>query len=368
MSIGVTELDKPKGGAWAMLRQARRPLMFVGTLHVVAFGILFALVVPNHYLIDGKIFGVGLGMFAYMLGVRHAFDADHIAAIDNTTRKLVSEGRKANSVGLFFSLGHSTIVFVLGVLVAVGAKAASTLVAEDSTAHETLGLIGTLVSGVFLIAIGLVNLFAFSGIMKIWREARNGELDEAALEEALNSRGFMVKLLRPLMRRITRPGHMYPIGVLFGLGFDTATEIGVLVLVGAGVTTGLPWYAVLVLPLLFAAGMSLFDTLDGVFMQSAYQWAFIRPGRKGYYNLTTTGLSVAVALIIGGIEIISLLNEKLELTDWPSSAIASLNLDSVGYIIVGLFVAVFLGSTLYWRLGRVEQRWNAKLGVPEQPA
>jgi high-affinity nickel-transport protein len=336
-------------------------MLVVVALHVVAFSILFALVVPGHYLVGGKVFGLGLGMFAYMLGVRHAFDADHIAAIDNTTRKLVAEHRRANSVGLFFSLGHSTVVFALGVLVAVGAKVASTLVTGDSSAHQTLGVIGTTVSGVFLIAIGLVNLFALISIVKVWREARNGGLDEVGLEDALNSRGLIIRFLRPLMRRITRPGQMYPIGLLFGLGFDTATEIGVLVLVGAGVATGLPWYAVLVLPLLFVSGMSLFDTLDGVFMQSAYQWAFVRPVRKVYYNLTTTGLSVAVALIIGGIEIIGLLNDKLGLTDPVSTFIATLNLDSIGYIIVGLFGVVFWGSTQYWRDGRVEERWNARL-------
>ncbi len=167
------------------------------------------------------------------------------------------------------------------------------------------------------------------------------------------------------MDRITRPGQMYAVGALFGLGFDTATEISLLVLAGAGAVTGLPWYAVLVLPLLFASGMSLFDTLDGAFMQAAYEWAFIRPVRKVYYNLTTTGLSVAVALLIGGIEILSLLHEKLGLTDPVSTWISELSLDAVGYIIVGLFVVVFVGSTMYWRWGRVEQRWSARLAAAQ---
>ncbi|MET3807760.1 high-affinity nickel-transport protein [Nakamurella sp. UYEF19] len=344
-----------------VIRSAGRALLVVLGLHVLALGLLFAFVIPGHYQVNGKVFGIGLAITAYILGVRHAFDADHIAAIDNTTRKLVGENRKATTVGLFFSLGHSTIVFVMALLLAVGAKVASTLVSDDSAAHQTLGVIGTLVSGVFLLLIGVINLIALQGIIRVWREARRTGMDEAALEKALDGRGFFARLLRPLMRRITRPGQMYPVGVLFGLGFDTATEISLLVLAGAGAATGLPWYAVLVLPLLFAAGMSLFDTLDGAFMHAAYHWAFIRPVRKIYYNLTTTGLSVAVALLIGGIEIIGLLHDKLSWSDPVTTWIANLSLDSVGYLIVGLFVAVFLGSTLYWRMGRVEEKWTAKL-------
>ena len=345
----------------AVIRRARGALLVVLGLHLLAFGMLFAFVLPGHYAVNGRVFGIGLAITAYILGLRHAFDADHIAAIDNTTRKLVGENRKATTVGLYFSLGHSTIVFVMALLLAIGAKVASTLVSGTSSAHQTLGVVGTLVSGVFLILIGLINLVALVGIIRVWRQARDGGLDEAALDEALNSRGFFARLLRPLMRRITGPGQMYPVGVLFGLGFDTATEITLLVLAGAGLANGLPWYAVMVLPLLFAAGMSLWDTLDGAFMEAAYEWAFIRPVRKVYYNLTTTGLSVAVALLIGGIEILALLNAKMHLTDPVTSWAGGLSLDSVGYLIVGLFVVVFLGSTLYWRVGRVEERWTAKL-------
>ena len=345
----------------AVLRRARGPLLVVLALHLLALGLLFGFVLPGHYAVNGKVFGIGLAVTAYLLGVRHAFDADHIAAIDNTTRKLVGEQRRAGTVGLFFSLGHSTIVFVMALLLAIGAKVATTLVAGDSSAHQTLGVIGTLVSGTFLILIGLINLVALAGIVRVWRQARGGGLDEAALDDALNSRGFFTRLLRPLMNRITRPGQMYPVGVLFGLGFDTATEISLLVLAGAGFATGLPWYAVLVLPLLFAAGMSLWDTLDGAFMEAAYEWAFIRPVRKIYYNLTTTGLSVVVALLIGGIEILSLLNAKMHLTDPVTTWAGSLSMNSVGFLIVGLFVVVFLGSTMYWRLGRVEERWTARL-------
>ncbi len=346
---------------WQVIRSAGRPLMIVLVLHVVAFGTLLAFVLPGHYQVNGKVFGLGLAFTAYVLGLRHAFDADHIAAIDNTTRKLVGEGRRSSTVGLYFSLGHSTIVFVMALLIAVGAKLTSTLVSGGSTAHQALGLIGTLVSGLFLLLIGLINMVALVGIVRVWRDARDGGMDDEALEKALNSRGFFARLLRPVMNRITRPGQMYPVGLLFGLGFDTATEISLLVLAGAGAATGLPWFAVLVLPLLFAAGMSLADTLDGAFMHSAYQWAFVRPVRKIYYNLTTTGLSVAVALLVGGIEILSLLHDKLGLTDPVTSWIAHLSLDFVGYLIVALFVLVFAGSTAYWHLANVEERWTAKL-------
>ncbi|WP_322098047.1 Nickel transporter NicT [Nakamurella alba] len=345
----------------AIVRRARRPLLLVAVLHVIAFGLLFAVVLPGGYLVDGQVFGILLAMTAYLLGVRHAFDADHIAAIDNTTRKLAAEGRPATSVGLWFSLGHSTIVFVMAILVAAGASITTTLVSEDSTAHQTLGVIGTSVSGVFLLLIGLINLAALLGIVRVWREAQRSGLDEAALEQALDSRGLFARLLRPLMKRITRPGQMYPVGVLFGLGFDTATEISLLVLAGAGAATGLPWYAVMVLPLLFAAGMSLADTLDGAFMHAAYHWAFVRPVRRIYYNLTTTGLSVAVALIIGGIEVVSVLNEKLGWTDPVTTWISGISLDAVGFVIVGLFVLVFAGSFAWWRFGNVEERWTAKL-------
>ena len=336
-------------------------LSVVLLLTTVSGGLLFAVVIPGRHEVNGQIFGVGLAITAYLLGVRHAFDADHIAAIDNTTRKLVADGQRPVSVGLFFSLGHSTVVFVMAVFVAVGARFVSILVSEDSSIHQTLGVIGTSVSGLFLIIIGLINLAALMSIRKVWREAQTGVYDEAALEEALNSRGVFARLLRPVMKAIKRPGQLYPLGLLFGLGFDTATEISLLILAGAGAATGLPWYAVMVLPLLFASGMSLFDTLDGAFMQTAYQWAFVRPARKVYYNLTTTGLSVAVALIIGGVELISVLHDKAELTDPITSWIAGITLDAIGYVIVALFVLVWAGSYAYWRFGNVEQRWTARL-------
>jgi len=347
----------PSGG-WKRIAGA---MSVVVLLTGVAFGLLFAVVIPGRHEVNGQVFGIGLAITAYLLGVRHAFDADHIAAIDNTTRKFVADGKRPVTVGLFFSLGHSSVVFVMALFVAFGATFVATLLGDDSDAHQTLGIIGTSISGIFLIVIGLINLVALLSIYQVWREARSGAFDEAALEEALNSRGLFARLLRPAMKAIKRPGQLYPLGFLFGLGFDTATEISLLVLAGAGAATGLPWYAVLVLPLLFAAGMSLFDTLDGAFMQAAYQWAFIRPVRKVYYNLTTTGLSVAVALLIGGVELVSVLHERAGLTDPVTSWIAAITLDDIGYLIVALFLLVWAGSVLYWRLGNVEQRWTANL-------
>ena len=362
---GIRSRLGPPGG-WRRIAGA---LSVVLLLTAVSFGLLFVAVIPGRHEINGQVFGIGLAITAYLLGVRHAFDPDHIAAIDNTTRKLVADGKRPVTVGLFFSLGHSSVVFVMAFLVAIGAKIVTTLVSDDSDVHQTLGVIGTSISGFFLVVIGLINLAALMSIYRVWREAQTGGYDEDTLEEALNSRGMLARLLRPAMKRIKRPGQMYPLGILFWLGFDTATEISLLVLAGAGAATGLPWYAVMVLPLLFASGMSLFDTLDGAFMQAAYQWAFLQPVRKVYYNLTTTGLSVAVALIIGGVELISVLHDKAELTDPVTSWVAGITLDDIGYVIVALFVVVWAGSVTYWRYGNVEQRWTAKLaggGAPDR--
>lgn len=232
----------------------------------------------------------------------HAFDADHIAAIDNTTRELMEDGKRPLSVGFWFSLGHSSVVFGLTFLLALGVKAVGTgLADDDSRLHQVGGLIGTLVSGAFLVLIAAINLVILIGLAKVFARMRRGQYDEAAHEEQLNNRGFMNRLLGRATRAIRKPWQMYPLGILFGLGFDTVTEISLLVLAAWSVASGLPWYAILCLPVLFAAGMSLLDTIDGSFMNFAYGWAFSKPVRKVYYNLTITGLSIAVALIIGGI-------------------------------------------------------------------
>ncbi|MFJ1972567.1 HoxN/HupN/NixA family nickel/cobalt transporter [Streptomyces sp. NPDC087903] len=335
-------------------------LAAVAALHVVAFGILFLLVVPEHYEVGTRAFGVGLGVTAYTLGMRHAFDADHIAAIDNTTRKLMADGKRPVSVGFWFALGHSSVVVLLAALIAGGTQLAGRVMNEGSRTHQTLGFMGTTISGTFLYLIAALNLVALLGILKVFKAMRAGTYDERELEQHLDSRGFMNRILGRLTRSISRPGQMYPLGFLFGLGFDTATEVTLMVMAGSGAAAGLPWYAILCLPLLFAAGMSLFDTLDGTFMNFAYQWAFSNPVRKVFYNLTITGLSIAVAFFIGTIELVGVLHEKLDLSDDLSGWIAGLDLDNVGYVIVGLFVVVWAAAVTYWKVAKVEQRWAVR--------
>ncbi|MEU1409823.1 HoxN/HupN/NixA family nickel/cobalt transporter, partial [Streptomyces sp. NPDC005728] len=263
---------------------------FVLALHVIGWGTLVGVVAPEHFSLGTESFGIGIGVTAYTLGMRHAFDADHIAAIDNTTRKLMGEGQRPLSVGFWFSLGHSSIVFALALLLSLGMKTLAGPVRDDNShLHEVTGLIGTTVSGTFLYLIAGINLVILAGIWKVFRRMRSGDFDEAALEAQLNNRGFMNRLLGRVTGSITKPWQMYPLGLLFGLGFDTATEIALLVPAGSGAASGLPWYAILCLPVLFAAGMSLLDTIDGSFMNFAYGWAFSKPVRKVYYNLTITG-------------------------------------------------------------------------------
>jgi high-affinity nickel-transport protein len=331
---------------------------FVLLLHLVGWGVLVLAVAPQHITLGSAgVFGVGLGVTAYLLGVRHAFDADHIAVIDNTTRKLVGEGKRSLSAGFWFSLGHSSVVFGLALLLALGVRAlAAPVQDEGSPMLATLGLIGSLVAGTFLILIGVTNLFAVLGIAKVLRAMRTGEFDEAELERQLHSRGFLARLLGRVMRRVDKPWHLYPVGLLMGLGFDTATQVALLVLAAGTAAFTLPWYAILVLPVLFAAGMSLFDALDGILMARAYGWAFLKPVRTVYYNLTVTVLSVLVALVIGIVVLAGLLAERLGVEAGPLAAIGSADLGTVGFMIVGLFVAVWLIALGVWHFGRVEER------------
>src|SRR3954447_4699738 len=312
----LTEAPAATGSRWQRLTTSLTPAEWrraaalgvaILTLHVVGFFLLFAVIVPQHFQLGGGgLFGVGVGITAYTLGMRHAFDADHIGAIDNTTRKLMTDGQRPASVGFFFSLGHSTIVFTLAVLFAAGIKGLSGEVADDSsTLHTTTSLIGPTVSGVFLVVIGVLNLVILWGIIDVFRRMRRGSFNEAELEDQLNNRGLMNRFYKRATNAVKKPWHMNPLGVLFGLGFDTATEIALLATAGVAATSGLPFYAILCLPILFAAGMSLLDTIDGAFMNFAYGWAFAKPVRKIYYNITITALSVAVALIIGTIELIA---------------------------------------------------------------
>ena len=332
-------------------------------LHAAGFFLLIAVVAPQGYELGATgVFGVGLGITAYTLGLRHAFDADHIAAIDNTTRKLMAEGQRPLSVGFWFSLGHSTIVFALGTLVVVGVRGLSGAVEDDGSAlHEATGLIGPLVSGTFLLVIGMLNLVILVSIVGILRRMRRGDFDEAELEAELDHRGLLTRFYARATRAVRKPWHMYPLGCLFGLGFDTATEVALLVLAGAGAAGGLPFYAILCLPILFAAGMSLFDTIDGMFMNFAYGWAFSKPVRKVFYNLAITGLSVAVALLVGGIELLAVLAERLSLSGGLWDVVTGIDLNLIGYLIVGLFVATWALALAVWRFGRIEERWSAEL-------
>ncbi|BBH16892.1 nickel/cobalt efflux system [Nocardioides baekrokdamisoli] len=337
--------------------------LVVVLLHVVGFGALFGLIEPAHlHLGGGGVFTAGVGLLAYTFGLRHAFDADHIAAIDNTTRKLLTSRRpdepRPMSVGFWFGAGHSTVVFALCLALGAGVRALSGQIAdENSRLHAVTGVIGGSVSGGFLWLLGLINLVALVGLVRIVRDLRAGRFDEAALEKQLQSRGFLNRLLGPLTRAVRKPSHIYPVGVLFGLGFDTASEVGLLVLAGGAAAYALPFWAMLVLPILFAAGMILMDTADGIFMAEAYGWADAAPVRTLFYNLTVTTLSVAVALGIGTIELVGVLVDTTGISGGPLGAIAGIDLGHLGYVIVGLFALTWVIALSAWKFGNLEQRW-----------
>jgi len=332
-------------------------------LHVIGFFLLFAFVVPHHFdLGDSGIFGVGLGITAYTLGLRHAFDADHIGAIDNTTRKLMTDGQRPLSIGFYFSLGHSTIVFLLAIGFTVGIRGLSGAVADDgSWLHSATGLIGPTISGTFLWIIGILNLLVLISIIKVFRRMRHGDYDEAELEHQLNNRGFMNRFYKRATNAVKTPWQMYSVGLLFGLGFDTATEVALLATAGAAAAGGLPIYAILCLPILFAAGMSLLDSIDGAFMNFAYGWAFAKPVRKLFYNITITWLSVVVALVIGTIQLMSVLADKLTLTGQPWDFVSGVDLNYVGYAIVAVFALTWIAALAVWHFGRIEEKWAAGL-------
>jgi nickel/cobalt transporter (NiCoT) family protein len=331
-------------------------------LHVTGWGLLALAVTGSAHISRGGAFGVGTGVLAYTLGMRHAFDADHIAAIDNTTRKLVGEGKRPLSVGFFFSLGHSSVVFVLALLLNFGIRSLNSQVRNGgSVLHGVTSVVGTTVSGTFLYLIAALNLVILASILKVFREMRSGQFSDAELEEQLAKRGLMNRLLGPLNRRVDQPWKMYPIGVLFGLGFDTATEVAFLVLAGTAVISGLPLIAVLSLPFLFAAGMSLFDTADGCFMNFAYDWAFARPVRKVYYNLIITGLSVFVAFFIGTVEILGLVGQQAHLTGTFWAFLAGFNINKAGFVIAAVFLITWLAALAIWRYGRIEEKWDSPM-------
>jgi len=377
--LAVTgEAEGRQAGRLSRIRRALSPaewrrlaglFAFILLLHVVGWFTVIVLVAPGHYALGGtRTFGVGIGLTAYTLGMRHAFDADHIAAIDNTTRKLMADGKRPLSVGFWFSLGHSSIVFGLALLLSLGVKALVGPVQDDGSGlHHYTSLIGTTVSGTFLYLIAAINVVVLWGILKVFRQMRRGQFDEEQLEEHLNNRGLMNRILGRATRSVTKPWQMYPIGMLFGLGFDTASEVALLVLASTSALAGLPWYAILALPVLFAAGMSLFDTIDGSFMNFAYEWAFSQPVRKVYYNLTITGLSVAVALLIGTVELLGLLAQQLGYTGPFWTWISGVDINALGFVIAGLFAATWAVALAVWRFGRIEEKWTAALGQADPP-
>ena len=332
---------------------------FIAFLHIAGALLMWRATSGNYVLSDGSLFGWGTAALAYVLGMRHAFDADHISAIDNTTRKLMAEGKRPLAVGFFFSLGHSSVVAALAILLNFGIKALGTqLKDENSSLHHWTGLIGTTVSGTFLMLIAVLNLIVLVSIVGVFLKMRQGLYNEEELEKHLDSRGFLMRFFGPIARRIDASWKMYPLGILFGLGFDTATEVGLLVLAGSSVIAGLPWWAIISLPLFFAGGMSLLDTIDGSFMNFAYGWAFSKPVRKVYYNIVITGLSVAVALFVGGLEICQVISEQLNLTGFFWDYANGFDLNSAGFIIVGAFVVVWAVALLLWKYGKVEDRWH----------
>jgi nickel/cobalt transporter (NiCoT) family protein len=332
---------------------------FIALLHVVGFTLLVLGARGVHHLSGASTFGIGTGVLAYTLGMRHAFDADHIAAIDNTTRKLMGEGRRPMGVGFFFSLGHSSVVFLLTVLLGIGVKSVGVgLSNHNSGLHKWGGLIGTSVSGGFLYLIAALNVVVLVGIVKVFVEMRRGCYDDEELERQLQQRGMMMRFFGPLARSIDTSWKMYPLGFLFGLGFDTVTEIAFLVLAGTSVAAGLPFWALLSLPIVFAAGMCLLDTIDGSFMNFAYGWAFSKPVRKVYYNITITALSVGVAFFIGTLELSQVLADRLDLSGGYWDFAGGFNLNTAGFWIVGSFVVVWAAAVVIWRYGDLERRWE----------
>ncbi len=332
---------------------------FIAFLHLAGVALMWRATSGSYQLSDGSLFGWGTALLAYTLGMRHAFDADHIIAIDNTTRKLMSEGQRPLAVGFFFALGHSSVVAAVAIALTFGIKAlGSQLKDENSSLLHYTGLIGTTVSGVFLMLIAILNLIILVSIVGVFFKMRKGLYSEEELEKHLNSQGLLMRFFGPIARRIDASWKMYPLGILFGLGFDTATQIGLLVLAGSSVVGGLPWWAIMSLPLFFAAGMSLFDTIDGSFMNFAYGWALSKPVQKVYYNIIITGLSVAVALFIGGLQLFHVLAQQLRLTGGFWEYALAFDLNSVGYFIVGAFAIIWSVALLLWRYGKIEERWH----------
>jgi high-affinity nickel-transport protein len=341
-------------------------------INAAGWGIYLLAVMPHHFDYKGvggsRGLGVGLGVAitAWFLGFRHAFDADHISCIDNTTRKLMADGKRPLASGFFFSFGHSTIIVAVGVGITIAARAVFGAVVNPSSAYETAGgTAGTLLSAGFLYLIAVLNLIVLAGIVKVFRDMRRGSYSETELEAQLQARGLMYRFFGRFMRSINHTWQLYFVGLVFGIGFDTATEVVLLAATAYAAIQGLPYYAVLALPLLFSGGLTLLDTLDGCFMNFAYGWAFARPVRKVYYNLVITALSIGAAFIVGTIEILGVLTSEVHLHGAFWSLMANFNINVAGFCIAGLFVAVWAAAFAYWRWGNVEARWTASVAAEQ---
>jgi high-affinity nickel-transport protein len=362
----ITDLSRRERGALVGM------LGVILAVNVLGWGIYVLDVMPHHFRYRGEGGSAGLGaglgvaLTAWFLGFRHAFDADHISCIDNTTRKLMADGKRPLASGFFFSAGHASVIVAVGAGITVAARAVFGAVVNPTSAYETAGgTIGTLVSAGFLYLIAVLNLVVLGGIAKVFREMRSGRYDEAELEARLQARGLMYRFFGRFMKSITRTWQLYFVGLVFGVGFDTTTEVVLLAATAYAAIQGLPYYAVLALPFLFSGGLMLLDTLDGCFMNFAYGWAFARPVRKVYYNLVITGLSIGAAFIIGTIEILGVLTSELHLRGGFWDLMANFNINVAGFCIAGLFVLVWAAALGYWRWGSVESRWAAD--VPAAP-
>jgi len=374
--ISMSAHGRPR--AAAMVRQSfaamtaaerrRVSLMYssILALHVVGFGIFIVFVIPAHY----RGLGIGVSVLAYTLGLRHAFDADHIAVIDNCTRKEINERLGTGKprplcFGYFFSLGHSSVVVAMGVGIVVAEKVVYGQIVHTNSGLQQFGtVVGTLVSASFLFLIGALNLVILAGIVRVFRAMRRGAYNEAELERQLDNRGFFYRFFGRWMRAINKEWQLYPVGFLFGLGFDTTTEVLLLGTTAFLALQHIPWYAICCLPVLFTAGMALMDTSDGIFMNVAYGWAFFNPVRKVYYNLAITGLSVGICFLVGGIETLGLISTEvggLREAGGFWSFMRDFNINVAGFAIVGLFVVTWAAAVLIWRYGRIEEKWSARL-------
>lgn len=333
-------------------------------LHLIGWGVFAIAVLPRSYSLgDGSTaFGVGIAVTAYVLGARHAFDPDHIAAIDNATRRLTDGASAPVSTGFWFALGHSSVVVAVVALVAAGFSGMAGQLSDDgSVLRQFASVWGPLVSGCFLLLIGALNLASLAGIIRAARLLKQGAAAEPELERRLNQRGMITRFLAPVADRVDKPWKLFPLGMLFGLGLDTATTIALFVVAGGAVVV-LPWHVVMVLPVLFTAGMVLCDTVDGILMSRVYRWAFDRPVRRILYNAAVTSVSIVVAFVVAAVVLGGLASGLLGIDTGPVAWIAALDLEHLGFMIAGIFLVAWLGAVAVWKLARFEERATAAYG------